>query len=304
MIRWTRCAIFIGATVVGGCAPQVDFTTEVAPTGDEPVVQITSAGGITLGDPIALAVGYEGNLFVADGSMARLVRISESGDEALEFQPPTQSSTFYPTDVELSGFFVYALDMAGRLVLRFDQTGAYRDVLISFDDALDGRRISPVGFDVDGSGRIAVTDAKNHVVLIFDSYLQIELVFGNYGTTPGRLDSPEGVSFTDDNGLLVCDTGNGRLQLFDSGGSYVRTIPPRGESPLQRPRRAVIDREGRFYVADPEAGQVFVFAADGTLLRRIAPAGNRRFRPMDVAITPSGMVFVADSATGSLYGFR
>lgn len=303
----TRSAPFLAlsAAFLIGCASRsIDTQSDATLEGTEPLAQIQTVGGVTIGDPIAVTAGYQDNLFIADGSPGRVLRISQSGDEALEFQSPTPSRTFYPTDVKPSGFFIYALDVAGRLLLRFDRSGAYRDVLISFDDALADRRTTPIGFDVDGAGRIAVADARNHVVMLFDNYLQIELVFGNYGTSAGRLNAPEGVTFTAGGGLLVCDSGNARLQLFDAGGSYVRTIPVAGVGALRRPRRAAIDGEGNYYVADPDAGSVFVFSADGALLRRIVPAGARQFKPMAVAVTPSGTVYVADSATGSVFAFR
>lgn len=305
MTRWTPCVPLICATLLSGCAAgSLDSAAAPIAAGDDPVLTISSAGGITLGDPIALTLGLEGHLYVADGSLGRVLRVAQSGDDAMEFQHPAQSSSFYPVDVKRSGFIIYALDMAGRKILRYDRTGTYLDVLISFDDAFGGRRISPAGLDIDPSGRIAVADAQNHVVLLFDSYLQVELVFGSYGVAPGRLNSPEGVSFMADGRLLVCDSGNARLQLFDSGGSYLRTVPPNSDSPLRRPRRADVDSKGRIYVADPAAGRVFVFAGDGSLIRQITPAGAREFRPMDVAVAPSGTIYVADSATGSLYAFR
>jgi DNA-binding beta-propeller fold protein YncE len=177
--------------------------------------------------------------------------------------------------------------------------------LINFDQVFGGRRISPTGFDVDDSGRIIVADAKNHRVIMFDSYLQLELQFGNYGTYPGQFDSPEGVSFTDAGEVVVCDTGNRRLQVFDETGTYRTSIPPSsGGNPMLQPRRATGDRAGRIYVADPAARRVFVFDPDGQLLREIIPAGARDFRPMDVVVTRTGFIYVADAALGGLYSFR
>jgi len=165
--------------------------------------------------------------------------------------------------------------------------------------------VSPLGLDVDGSGRIALTDVKNHAVMIFNTYLDVELVFGSYGTGDGQFDSPEGVFFTPTGGLLVADSGNGRVQLFDADGGFIRTVPSDSISnPLKRPRRAVMDQSGQIYVADPVAGQVFVFGKDGRLIRSIIPKGAKEFRPTDVAVSTSGMVYVTDSASHSLLSFR
>lgn len=296
----------LSMVVLAGCAggmPPPDTVLSAVP-GTAPVRDITSIGGITFGDPIAVSIGIAGNLLVADGSMGRVLRIDVEGDTAVEFESPSQSPSFYPSDIKASGFFVYALDTAARALLRFDRTGAYRDVLISFDRVLDGRRSEPVGLDVDNSGRIVVTDRKNHAVILFNGYLQVELAFGNYGTAAGQFDAPEGVTFTKDGGFLVADTGNRRLQFFDAGGKHLKTIPSSGETSMQRPRRAVVDAEGNTWVADPEAGRVFVFDSAGTLAREVVPIGVQRYRPMDVAVATGGTVYVADSANAAIYVFR
>jgi DNA-binding beta-propeller fold protein YncE len=291
-----------------GCASQhIDQSGEQAGPGGgvKPISTYTTLADVTLGEPLAVTIDFNGEPVVADGVPGRLIGLSTVDDSAVEFQKPAPSPGFNPSDIKLSGFFIYALDAVGRLLLRFDKSGAYRDVLISFDERFSGRRISPVGMDVDGSGRVAVTDVKNHQVLLFDTYLEIELVFGSYGGYPGQLNSPEGISFTKNGDLLVTDSGNRRLQCFDSGGRFLKEIPPSSLSnPMSRPRRAVMDDEGNAYVADPIAGRVFVFSDNGVLTRSIHPEGSPQFKPTDVEITSEGLIFVTDAANRALFVFR
>ncbi|MFQ5512497.1 MAG: NHL repeat-containing protein [Candidatus Krumholzibacteriia bacterium] len=270
-----------------------------------PVMAAAAVGGIMLGEPLAVTIDIAGNIVVADGVPGRLVRIDSSGEQSLEFQRPAQSPGFHPSDVKLSGFFVYALDEVGRVLQRFDTDGAYRDQLVNFDEVFDEGQVSPVGMDVDPSGRIAVTDVRNHRIILFNSFLDVELVFGNYGAFPGQFSAPEGVSFTEGGELLVADTGNRRIQRLNTYGSYLGSIPPeRTTNPLRAPRRAVANRAGEVYVADPEAGRVFVFDGGGQLIRSIAPRGVDEFRPTDVAVAAAGLIYVTDTANNSLYVFR
>jgi sugar lactone lactonase YvrE len=297
------------AAGIFGCssAPSGDVSSSNAidPGSDEPVNVIRSVAGITLGEPLAVAIDFNGNLLIADGVPGRLVRIDASLGDALEFDRPAQNPGFYPTALNLSGFYIYALDAVGRKLLRFDNTGFYRDILINFDEVVRDARTSPVGMDVDGTGKIAISDVSNHQIIVFDTYLQVELAFGNYGSSPGQFDSPEGVSFTRKGGLLVADTGNRRIQLLDAGGAFVRALPlGNAENPLVRPRRAVMDQNGQVFVADPQAGRVFVFGEDGSLLRSIAPLGAKRFQPSAVSVASSGLIYVTDTASSSLYVFR
>jgi len=294
---WAVCCVAVS------CAPQLPPpghpTEAVAPS-----AVFTGKNELRLGEPLALAVDFAGRAVIADGSPGRILRW-RAGNEVEEFTRPRGHAGFYPTDIVVQGFFVYAVDEPSRKILRFDDDGAYRDVLLSFDAVSQGRRVSPYSVAVDGSGRLAVTDTENHQVLLFDAYLELESAFGNYGSYQGQLDTPMGVSFSGDGDIVVADTGNRRVQWFTSGGAFQRTVPAEGQvNPLRRPRRVAVDDDGRTYVADPVAGAVFVFGPSGALERAVAPEGAGRFAPTDVVRTRTGDVYVADEANRSVYLFR
>ena len=167
------------------------------------------------------------------------------------------------------------------------------------------RRVSPYGIGVDGRGRIAISDVENHQVLLFDSFLVLDVAFGNYDSFSGQLDTPQGVSFTADGDIVVADTGNSRIQFFTDGGAALRIVPRTGDpNPLRSPRRAVVDEAGRLFVADPGAGGVFVFDRTGTLVRTIIPEGGEPFEPTDVDISRDGGLFVTDVVSGKLFVFK
>lgn len=292
--------------VASGCAVGPDRPAAISPdaAGDAPRKVYREAAGSALAEPLALSVDFAGAVYVGDGVPGRIVSWTASGDGSLEFQRPGQQPGFYPSDIEVSGFFVYALDPIERTLLRFDNRGAYRDILIQFDELSAGRRTTPVGLDVDAHGRIAVSDVGNHRVIVFDAYLSVEFVFGNYGSHEGQFDGPQGVSFTPTGGFVVSDTGNRRIQLFDAGGKFSRSLPSADANPLVRPRRAASDRDGNVYVADPDARRVFVFSADGALVRSIFPADAADFRPTDIEIDGANAIYVTDAASASVLVFQ
>jgi streptogramin lyase len=259
---------------------------------------------VTFGAPAALCVDFGGTVYVADGSPPRLASYTEESGRCVEFQTPDAWPAFRPSDVAVRGFFVYAVDEPDRALLRWDASGTWRDVLLNFEDlTVPGRRVSPYGLDVDApSGRVAVTDVENHQIIVLDSYLDVDVAFGNYGSFDGQLDTPLGVSFTPRGELLVADSGNARVQFFSDAGTFRRVVPV-GDSPMHRPRRAVATEDGRVMVADPAAGRLFEFAPDGTWLRSLVPAGAERFEPTDVAVARDGRVYVTDAATQTLYAF-
>ena len=292
-----------------GCAsqPQNDSTTKSTNTleGDTPQSSVRSFGGIVLGEPVAVTRDFGGNVLIADRAPGQVVHLLLDLDEAVEFDQPPSPTGFSPVDLKTSGFFVYVVDPIERAVLRFYKTGSYLDVLIDLEDRFPGRRVTPSGLDVDGSGRIALTDVKNHEIIIFNPYLDVELQFGNYGRFAGQFDAPQGVSFGPGDVILVTDTGNRRVQVFDPDGGFVRMIPAEGApNPMKRPRRSAMNSEGWVFVADPEAGVVLVFDENGELTRQIVPAGVDRFQPTGIALAPNGIIYVTDQATSSLYTFK
>jgi DNA-binding beta-propeller fold protein YncE len=261
---------------------------------------------VTFGAPAALCVDFGGTVYLADASPPRLLSYTESSQRCVEFQTPDEWPAFRPSDVAVRGFFVYAIDEPDRALLRWDASGSWRDVLLNFEDlAAPGRRISPYGLDVDVStGRVAVTDVENHRVILLDTYLNVDVSFGNYGTFVGQLDTPLGVSFTPRGELLVADSGNARVQFFTDAGTFRRVLPAEGvASPMRRPRRAVAMDDGRVLVADPGAGRVFEFAPDGALMRAITPEGSARFEPSDIAVARGGRFYVTDAASQTLFAF-
>jgi DNA-binding beta-propeller fold protein YncE len=302
--RHSRSLLLCG--VVAGCAAPSGRSVSVSVDAEprQPVAVYREVAGTALGEPLAVSVDFAGTVYVADGAPGRIVSWLAPGTGSLEFQRPAQQPGFYPGDIKTSGFFVYALDPDQRTLLRFDNRGAYRDVLIKFDELAAGRRIIPAGLDVDPYGRIAVADAANHRVIVFDAYLAVELVFGNYGSSAGQFDGPEGVAFTSSGGFVVTDTGNRRIQLFDAGGKFTRSLPGGEANPLVKPRRAVADKSGTVYVADPEARRVFVFAADGTLSHSLVPANVTDFRPTDIEIDASHAIYVTDAGSASVFVFK
>lgn len=320
MIQRLSAPLSLAATllVFAACSANVSQNGQAAPPpdrtdsgalrvgqSDTPVAVFRSVDGVTFGEPRAVTIDFAGNPLIADGVPGRVVRLMPSRMEVVEYDTPSRSPGFYPSDLTLNGFFTYVIDEVGRTLLRFDRNGAYLDVLIRFDDPIEGRRVSPFGLDVDGAGRIAISDVESHRIVVFDSYLTVELVFGTYGSFPGQFHTPEGISFTRDGGFLVTDSGNSRIQQFDDRASFIRSIPAPGDAnPLTRPRRAVMDKHGNVFIADPSAGRVFVFDREGTQTRSIVPDGAGSFEPTDIAVTESGLVYVTDEGTQSLYVFR
>lgn len=307
MLAYARIsAILLAALVaVGGASTAGAWPGSARVQRLEPVAVFGEVGRLELGEPLAVAVDFDGNAVVADGSPGRILLISGDGKRSLEFEQPFGNPGFFPTDITQYGFFTYAVDERQRTLVRFDKDGTYRDVLLDFNQLTGTRRVSPYGIGADAQGRIAITDVENHQVLLLDSYLRVDIVFGNFGSWPGQLDTPLGVSFASKGEIVVSDSGNRRIQYFTDAGEPKRVVPTGDDAnPLEMPRRAAVARDGTLFVADPKAGAVFSFDAGGRYVGKIVPSDADRFQPTDLEILRDGRLYVTDALRSVLYVFQ
>ncbi len=133
-----------------------------------------------------------------------------------------------PIRVVASDKFLFVLDFTDNLLRVYDR--AYTNALVLTYGATgsgEGQFRSPKGLAIDlANNRLAVADTLNHRVQVFTfdpetGDIAFEAAFGSQSAEPsidaadGTFSAPRAVAFCDDGSLLVADTGNYRVQLFD-----------------------------------------------------------------------------------------
>ena len=131
--------------------------------------------------------------------------------------------------------------------------------------------------------------------------LKFQRTFGSPGSGPGQFLNPQGISVDPEGNIYVADTGNHRVQKFDSAGRPIEEIGGFGwgEGRFNRPT-GLSAREGlNIYVVDSQNRRVQRFDRYLNFLSSIPPSTEEE-EPLafgflrDIEMAPTGELYVSD----------
>lgn len=233
---------------------------------------LASFGSGLLQDPSAIAVDNRGSIYVADasrnvivlfgpyvGGASYLGTAGATGSALGQFNGLAQITA----DVEPR---VYVTESANARVQALDPARGSFTSLFAFGVTDPAPFGPPSGLAIDQSGRFFVSSGTAGSALrYFDNRGVVLTDFSSYGTAAGQVRSPLGLSVDPAGRVLVADTGNDRLGLFNS---YANGL-----------------------------GAVDNFGTTG--------AGNGQFNsPTSIAVAPGALVYVADNGNGRIVRLR
>ena len=183
---------------------------------------------------------------------------------------------------------------AGREVIIFNKGGKK---LHSITDRNLG---SSTGIAVDGSN-IYVADYNSNTLLKFDETGRLLKSIGQKGSGKGSFNNPTGLTVVN-NEVIVCDSGNCRLQVFTSDLVFVRHFGTigLGNSQFLDPWDVTHDEVGNVYVTNYRNDRVHIFNAQGRLLRSLVAPGHIT-KPVGITFC-RGVVYISQwKNNGKLY---
>ena len=134
--------------------------------------------------------------------------------------------------------------------------------------------------------------------------------FGQTGSGEGEFQYPASIAVSPDGRVYVGDFNNSRVQVFNTGGRYVETLPHPGDLPtvgVVQPAALAVDHAGNLYVSDINRHQVMVFDANGRMRTRFGKPGKGEGElafANGIAVGERGaVVYVADSNNGRIQVF-
>lgn len=181
---------------------------------------------------------------------------------------------------------------------------------------------SPSGVAVDAAGTLYVTDAGNHTIRKITPAGAVTTLAGTAGSKgnadgPGpaaRFASPHGVAVNAAGTVYVADAVNGTVREISPAG-VVRTLAGQadrsGQRPFLFPDGLAVNAAGILYLTDNLKYAVYTITPDGKVATLAGHPGQRGtndatdqgayfFGPSGVAVTGSGVVYVADEGNQGL----
>ena len=162
---------------------------------------------------------------------------------------------------------------------------------------------SPKGIAVNSKGLIAVTDYKGHCVLTFDQEGKYLRKFGSKGKNAGQFNYPSGVTYLNDDHILVADDFNHRIQQLNvHTGNSVKVFGKcgTGEGELMNPKGVCMAGEGRVAVADFSNNRIQVFTEYGEPVFKFADGGSEKLRGPTGCVFHQNMFIVCDRGNNFL----
>ena len=190
-----------------------------------------------------------------------------------------------PTDVAIhDNGDIYVASFCSCIYV-FDQTGQLKNTIGSGGNG-DGQFSSPRGIYIKGD-MLYVADCGNHCVQKLSSSGEFFHKFGQQGSGQGQFDGPSAVIVDSNNRLIVSDTGNHRIQIFNEVGGWILAI---GGNMLMFPRSLALDPQGNICVAVRGSHSIKVFTKEGVYVRMYGEPND----PRGIAIDDEGYSLVSE----------
>lgn len=127
--------------------------------------------------------------------------------------------------------------------------------------------------------------------------------FGGENSGPGKLSGPAAIATDAKGNVWVADTGNSRVQEFNSEGEFLSQFGAEGANDglFSSPRGIAVDAKGNVWVADTISSRIQEFNSKGEFVRKFGSygTGNGKFNSLQgLAADAEGHVWAVNAASG------
>ena len=158
---------------------------------------------------------------------------------------------------------------------------------------------------VHGTSKLLVKVNGEHIscspftVILKPFQVKPVLSFGKKGSGDGMFNGPYGVAVSGGDEIVVADCHNHRVQVFDSNGTFLRSVGHKGENAgeLTCPVGVATNKDRNIFVADNGNNRVQIFSWEGRHLGSFGGQGSldsQLDHPWGLSLDSTGNVIVAD----------
>ena len=146
--------------------------------------------------------------------------------------------------------------------------------------------------------QVYVCDRNNNLIQVFDLDLNIVRSIGSHGKGRGEFITPHDVKFDTAGNMYVAEWGNGRVQVLDTSGQFIRVFgQDKGEGKLNQPSGLhIVDQY--VYVSDWNGRRIVVYETSGKFVTSFG-----RFSPNSITSCTDGFIYVCDSGNSKIHIF-
>ena len=162
------------------------------------------------------------------------------------------------------------------------------------------------GIAVNTEGQIVVTDNNGHCVYVFDKNGNCLRKIEGKGSNKGLFQHPVGISFLNDNEVLISDFTNCKiLQLNIQTGTVVKSFGKFGEEKgeLTNPVYVTVDDEERIVVTESSNHRIQVMSKEGRSIFTFGDKGPEKLAWPTCCIFHKNMFLVSDTSNHCIKAF-
>ena len=236
-----------------------------------------------------------GVLYVADGDNERVRTLDASSGVVLNNSWATGYTLSYASGIAFDSVGnCYVGSYYDNRVVKYSSTGAY---------ITSWANLGTAGVSVDASDNVLAVDYNNDASIGLNKYTNTGTLLwhkGSYGSAAGQFNTPWDVEIDGLNNIYVADSGNNRIQKFDSSGNFISQWGAPEGAGFNFPGSVDIDKANALmYVADSSNNRIVKYQLPALSVSQGAGAGRPTAKVFRSASATSVVDEVAMSALGN-----
>lgn len=246
-----------------------------------------------LSKPLDVVTNSNGKIYVTDSNNDRIQVFAPNGSPLFDFGTSGngKGQLIYPNCITVDDLDnIYVGELRNNRIQVFNGSGKFLRTINSPKNIL----FEPLAITFGSDKRLYVAN-RNGVIIVMESSGRYIATFGTNGSGIGQLSYPNGITTDRHGNILVSDSGNDRIQVFDRTGKPIRVFA-KPEFKVAVPRGIAVDDKDRIYVVDIFAHKVSVYDSDFKYLFEIGNRGidNGQFNFPNGVHADNNNVYVTD----------